>query len=104
MAPELVEEFVRAAQTEINQLRREDEVVREVKKRELVQQRLDELEGRRVRLEQEIATEPPVRLHPKLAQVYRRQLNGLIDAQLELAENAWFDGSMRSHHQKCRRN
>ena len=106
MAPELVEEFVRAAQTEINQLRRDDEVVREVKKRELVQQRLDELEGRRVRLEQEIATEasPPVRLHPKLAQVYRRQLNGLIDAQLELAENAWFDGSMRSHHQKCRRN
>ena len=45
MAPELVEEFVRAAQTEINQLRREDEVVREVKKRELVQQRLNELEG-----------------------------------------------------------
>jgi hypothetical protein len=37
MAPELVEEFVRATQMEINQLRREDELLREVKKRELTE-------------------------------------------------------------------
>jgi site-specific DNA recombinase len=47
-----------------------------------LQQRLDELEARKVELEREITTEPapPVRLHPNLGQVYRRQVEGLQDA------------------------
>ena len=104
MAPELVEEFVRAVQQEINLQRREDDALRDAKKRELaevarklnglidaiadglrapgLQQRLDELEARRVRLEQGLATVPttPVRLHPNVAQVYRRQVERLHDA------------------------
>ena len=101
MAPELVEEFVRAVQQEINLQRREDDALRDAKKRELaevarklnglidaiadglrapgLQQRLDELEARRVQLEQDLATVPttPVRLHPNLAQVYRHQVERL---------------------------
>jgi hypothetical protein len=104
MAPELVEEFVRAVQKEINLQRREDDAIREVKKREHaeetrklnglieaiadglrapgLQQRLNELEARRVQLAQDLATRPttPVRLHPNLAQVYRRQVERLQDA------------------------
>jgi site-specific DNA recombinase len=37
MAPELVEEFVRAVQKEINLQRRKDDAVREAKKRELAE-------------------------------------------------------------------
>ena len=101
MAPELVEEFVRAVQKEINLQRRDDQALHDIKKRELtdvtrklnglidaiadglrapgLQQRLDELEARRVQLEQDLATRPttPVRLHPNLAQVYRRQVERL---------------------------
>jgi site-specific DNA recombinase len=104
MAPELVEEFVRAVQKEINLQRREDNALRDVRKRELaevtrklnglidaiadglrapgLQQRLNELEARQVQLERDFATEPttPVRLHPNLAQVYRRQVERLQDA------------------------
>jgi len=104
MAPELVEEFVRAVQKELNLQRREDNALHDAKKRELaevtrklngvidaiadglrapgLQQRLNELEARRVHLEQGLATEPttPVRLHPNLAQVYRRQVERLQDA------------------------
>lgn len=80
MAPELVEEFVRAVQIEINLQRRKHDALREVEKRELaevtrkldglidaiadglrapsLQQRLDELEARRRQLEQELATGP----------------------------------------------
>ena len=104
MAPELVEEFVRAVQKELNLQRREEDALRDAKIRELaevarklnglinaiadglrapgLQQRLDELEARRVRLDQDLATVPttPVRLHPNLAQVYRRQVERLQDA------------------------
>jgi site-specific DNA recombinase len=43
---------------------------------------LDELEARRVQLEQHLATVPttPVRLHQNLAQVYRCQVERLQDA------------------------
>lgn len=93
MAPELIEEFVRAVQKESNRQRREEDAISGVKRRELtevsrklnglidaiadglrapgLQQRLDELEARKVELEREITTEPasPVRLHPNLGQV-----------------------------------
>jgi site-specific DNA recombinase len=47
-----------------------------------LQQRLNELEARRVQLEQDLATRSttPVRLHPNLAQVYRRQVERLQDS------------------------
>ena len=47
-----------------------------------LQQRLDELEARRIEIEQGLAAEPtsPVRLHPNLAQVYRRQVERLQHA------------------------
>jgi site-specific DNA recombinase len=104
MAPELVEEFVRAVHNEINNQRREDDILRAAKKRELMevtrklnglidaiadglrapglQQRLEELETRRVQLEQVIEPEltSPVRLHPNLAQLYRRKVERLQDA------------------------
>lgn len=47
-----------------------------------LQQRLDELEVRRIELEQGIAAEPtsPLRLHPNLAEIYRRQVEQLQHA------------------------
>ena len=104
MAPELVEEFIRAFQKEINHQRREDDALRDAKGRELadikrkldglieaiadglrapgLQQRLDELEARRIAIEECLAASPttPVRLHPNLAQVYRRQVEQLQQA------------------------
>jgi site-specific DNA recombinase len=104
MAPELVEEFIRAFQKEINLQHREDDLRRDAKRRELadirrkleglieaiaeglrapgLQQRLDQLEQRRAELEQNLATgaTTPVRLHPNLAQVYRRQVEQLQHA------------------------
>ena len=104
MAPELVEEFVRAFQKEVNNRRREDDLFLEANKRELaevrrklnglidaiaeglrapgLQKRLEELELRRAELEQEIgsAPTPPVRLHPNLAQIYRRKVEQLQHA------------------------
>ena len=104
MAPELVEEFVRAFQQEVNLQRREGEALRDIKRREFaevrrkldglieaiadglrapgLQQRLDELETRRSEIEQSLAATPasPVRLHPNLAQVYRRQVEQLQQA------------------------
>ena len=100
MAPDLVEEFVRTFQKEINLQRREDEALHEAKRRDLaaikrqldglidaiagglrapgLQQRLDELEARRIDVEQSLAAPTtPVRLHPNLAQVYRRQVEQL---------------------------
>jgi site-specific DNA recombinase len=101
MAPELVEEFIRAFQREVNLQRREDDALREVQKRELatvkrkldglveaiadglrapgLQQRLDELEARRKEIEEGLATASttPVRLHPNLAQVYRQKVEQL---------------------------
>jgi site-specific DNA recombinase len=101
MAPDLVEEFIRAFQKEVNLQRREDDALREVQGRELanvrrkldglieaiadglrapgLQQRLDELEARRSEIEQGLASAPttPVRLHPNLAQVYRQKVEQL---------------------------
>ena len=101
MAPELVEEFIRAFQREVNLQRREDDALREVQKRELatvkrkldglveaiadglrapgLQQRLDELEPRRKEIEEGLTTAPttPVRLHPNLAQVYKQKVEQL---------------------------
>ena len=104
MAPELVEEFVCAFHKEINLQRRDDDALREAKKRELtdavrklnrlidaiadglrapgLQQRLDDLEARRKHLEKDLSNSPttPVRLHPALAQIYRNQVERLQDA------------------------
>jgi hypothetical protein len=104
MAPELVEEFVRAFQKEINLQRREHDALRDAKMRELadvrrkldglieaiadglrapgLQRRLDELEARRTEIEQDVAAGPTtsVRLHPNLAQVYRQQVEQLHQA------------------------
>ncbi len=104
MAPELVEEFVRAFHNEVNSRHREDDLLLEANKRELaevkrksdglidaiaeglrapgLQKRLEELEFRRAELEQEIgsASTPPIRLHPNLAQVYRRKVERLQHA------------------------
>jgi site-specific DNA recombinase len=104
MAPELVEEFIAAFQKEVNLQRREDEALRDAKRRELaevrrkldglieaiadglrapgLQQRLDELEARRSEIEQSLAAAPttPVRLHPNLAQVYERHVEQLQHA------------------------
>jgi site-specific DNA recombinase len=98
MAPELVEEFVRAFHNEVNSRHRENDLLLEASKRELaevtrklnglidaiaeglrtpgLQKRLEELELRRAELEQEIASTstPAVRLHPNLAQAYRRKV------------------------------
>jgi DNA invertase Pin-like site-specific DNA recombinase len=104
MAPELVEEFIRAFHQQINLQRREGDVLRDAKRRELadverklnglvdaiadglrgpgLQQRLDGLEARRTEIEKNLTTGPvtPVRLHPNLAQVYRRQVEQLQQA------------------------
>jgi hypothetical protein len=104
MAPELVEEFIRAFQNEINLQRRENDALHEAKRRELadvmrkldglidaiaeglrapgLQQRLDELEARRNEITQDLSAGPTttVRLHPNLAQVYRRQVERLQHA------------------------
>jgi hypothetical protein len=104
MAPELVEEFVRAFHKEINVQRREADALHDVQKHELaevvrklnglidaiadglrapgLQQRLDELEARKRQLERDltIVSTTPVRLHPNLAQVYERQVERLQEA------------------------
>ncbi len=104
MEPELVEEFVRAFQKEVNQQWHEEDLVREAKKREHaevgrklnglidaiaeglrtpgLQRRLEELEERHTALEKEMATAaaPPVRLHPNLAHLYRRKVEQLQEA------------------------
>jgi site-specific DNA recombinase len=104
MAPELVEEFIGAYHEEVNRGRREATAARAGKERELaeikrkldklidaltegyrapgLQQRLDDLEGLKAALEQELAADPPppVRLHPNLAQVYRDKVERLHEA------------------------
>jgi hypothetical protein len=114
MAPELVEEFIQAFQKEINLQRREHDGLRDAKMRELagvkrkldglieaiadglrapgLQQRLDELEARRTDIEQSLIAGPatPVRIHPNLAQIYRRQVERLQHAlsQPEIRDEA----------------
>ena len=104
MAPELVEEFVAAFHEEVNRLRRDETAARAGKERELgevrrkldgliealaegyrapgLQQRLDELDARKTALERALAADPPppVRLHPNLGQLYRRQVEHLHEA------------------------
>jgi len=104
MAPELVEEFVRAFHKEVNTQRREQDLLVDATKRELtditrklnglmdaiaeglrtpgLQKRLEEMECRRAELEQEMASAsaPPIRLHPNLAQIYRRKVERLQHA------------------------
>jgi hypothetical protein len=104
MAPELVEEFVAAYHADVNRARRDETAARAGKERELaevrrrldkliealiegyradgLQQRLDDLEARKVALEQELAADPPppVRLHPNLAQVYPAKVERLHEA------------------------
>jgi len=104
MAPEFVEEFIRAFQNEINLQRRESNAVHEAKRRELadvmrkldglidaiadglrapgLQHRLDELEARRNEITQDLSSGPTttVRLHPNLAEMYRRQVERLQHA------------------------
>jgi len=67
MAPEFVEEFIRAFQNEINLQRRESNAVHEAKRRELTQ---------------DLSSGPTttVRLHPNLAEMYRRQVERLQHA------------------------
>jgi site-specific DNA recombinase len=101
MAPELVEEFVRAFHQELNRKRRDEGAARVGKERELaetrrkldklidaltegyrapgLQQRLDELEGRKAALERELIADPPppIRLHPNIAQTYREKVERL---------------------------
>ncbi len=114
MTPELVQEFIQAFHKEINLQYREDDALHDAKRRELadvrrkldglteaiadglrapgLQRRLDVLEARRTELEQRLAAEPttPVRFHPNLAQVYRRQVEQLQHAlnQPEIRDEA----------------
>jgi hypothetical protein len=104
MQPALVEEFIRAFHEELNRIGREREAAARHAARELaglsrqiellldavadglkgasVQQRLDDLEARKVRLEAGTATTPSQmpRLHPNLAGLYRRQVERLHTA------------------------
>jgi site-specific DNA recombinase len=102
MAPDLVAEFVREFNNEINRVRRERDTrraglvreLREVERRidilldtvasgELkgssVQAKLEALEARQVALAAELAGSPeePVRLHPNLAVIYKRKVAAL---------------------------
>ena len=107
MAPELVEEFVAAFHEEINKQRREKDASRSTKQQELasvtrklgglidaiadglraadLQERLDQLQARKAALTQELSAppDPPVRLHPKLAHVYREKVERLGEALSE---------------------
>jgi site-specific DNA recombinase len=102
--PDLVAEFIREFHAEINRQRREAELSLGLKRRELddtcrklnglieaiaeglraqgLQAKLDELEERKARLESEIEGAPlsVPRLHPNLAEVYRKKVAGLQDA------------------------
>ncbi len=104
MAPELVQEFVREFHAEVNRRSRDVELVAGQKRKELadisrkldglieaiaeglraagLQTKLDELEARKVALETDVAAAPAAapRLHPNLAEVYRRKVQSLQDA------------------------
>ncbi len=96
MAPELVETFIAEFHAEVNRLNREREHVHEARRGELdevsrkldglieaiaeglrspgLQAKLEELEIRKQSIEASIGEEPPPapRLHPNLAELYRR--------------------------------
>jgi site-specific DNA recombinase len=104
MAPDLVAEFIRAFNEEINKSRRErdhrhDNLLREQKEVESridtllnafasgalkgpsVQAKLEALEARQTELAAELKAAPvePVRLHPNLADIYRQKVAKLHD-------------------------
>ena len=107
MAPELVKEFIAEFHREVNRLSRNREVDLGLQRRELddvnrklrglieaiaeglrapgLQAKLDELEQRKTVLEAELAAAPPPapRLHPNLAEIYRRKV---ADLQAALAD------------------
>jgi DNA invertase Pin-like site-specific DNA recombinase len=104
MHPNLVVEFIREFHAEINRQRHNAELSHGLKRRELeetrrkldglieaiadgfrapgLQGRLDELEQRKARLESEIDAAPTAapRLHPNLAELYRKKVASLQDA------------------------
>ena len=104
MHPELVAEFVREFHAEINRQRHDAELSLGSRRRELeetrrkldglieaiadgfratgLQEKLDELERRKARLESEIDDAPAAapRLHPNLAELYRKKVANLQDA------------------------
>ena len=104
MAPELVETFIAEFHAEVNRLNRDREHAHGAKRRELdevsrkldglieaiaeglrspgLQAKLDELERRKQSIEVSIAEEPPPepRLHPNLAELYRRKVERLHEA------------------------
>ena len=104
MEPALVEEFISAFHEEMNRAAHSREVAFEQKPRELakitqkldglieaiadglrsegLQKKLDDLEGRKRELEEEVANPPPraPRFHPNLAQLYRSKVEHLHQA------------------------
>src|SRR5262249_20002712 len=104
MAPDLVEEFIREFHSETNRRRQELELAGAASKRELddvkrklatlidaiteglrapgLQEKLDQLEARRLTLEKTVSSTPgPLpRLHPNLAQLYRMKVEKLQQA------------------------
>ncbi len=104
MHPDLVAEFIREFHAEVNRRHRDAELSLGLKRRELddvrrkldglieaiadgfrapgLQAKLDELEQRKSALEADIAVAPAAapRLHPNLAEVYRRKVVNLQDA------------------------
>ncbi|MGE3934297.1 MAG: recombinase zinc beta ribbon domain-containing protein [Rhodospirillaceae bacterium] len=109
LQPEYVQEFIREFHAEFNRLSRENEATAELKRRQLdtigrkldglvdaiaeglrtpgLKAKLEELEAAKSHLEAEIAKAPApsVRLHPSLAEMYRRKVEGLHDALNEPA-------------------
>jgi site-specific DNA recombinase len=107
-APELVKEFIAEFHREVNRLSRDREVDLGLQRRELddvnrklrglieaiaeglrapgLQAKLDELEQRKTALEAELAAAPPPppRLHPNLAEIYRRKVADLQTALADL--------------------
>ena len=104
MAPELVETFIAEFHAEVNQLNREREHVHKARHRELdevsrkldglidaiaeglmspsLQAKLEELEQRKQAIEASFGEElpPAPRLHPNLAELYRRKIERLHEA------------------------
>jgi site-specific DNA recombinase len=104
MHPDLVAEFIREFHAEINRQRHDAELLLGEKHRELektrhkldglieaiaegfrapgLQAKLDELEQHKLKLESEIESAPAAapRLHPNLAEIYRKKVGGLQDA------------------------
>jgi site-specific DNA recombinase len=119
MAPALVEEFAATFHDELDRQRRQASAGRAGKERELaevtrkldklidamtegyrvpgLQQRLDDFEARWAALAEELAqpAPPPVRLHPRLGQIYRGKVARLQDALAEPTHRAEALGILR---------